>query len=58
MHCAKAVLRSHLWQPDQWPDLGGLAPAACILLDHARPPGMTLEQMEKRLQHGYETQLY
>jgi len=29
-----------------------------MLLDHARPDGMTLEQMERRLQHGYETQLY
>ena len=58
MHCAKAFLRSKLWEPEQWPDLARLAPAACMLLDHARPAGMTLEQMEKRLQVVYETQLY
>ncbi len=58
MHCAKAFIRSHLWEPERWPDLAGLAPAACMLLDHARPEGMTLEQMEQRLQLGYEKGLY
>jgi len=58
LHCAKAFRRSGLWQPETWPDLATLASAARMLLDHARPDGMTLEQMERRLQHGYETQLY
>jgi PPOX class probable FMN-dependent enzyme len=58
MHCAKAFVRSRLWEPAHWPDLDGLSCAAQMLLDHARPDGMTLEQMERRLQHGYETQLY
>jgi PPOX class probable FMN-dependent enzyme len=58
MHCAKAFIRSSLWQPARWPDLDGLASAACMLLDHARPDGMTLEQMERRLQDGYDKQLY
>ena len=51
MHCGKASLRSHLWQPERWPDVNGLASAACMLLDHARPAGMTLEQMERRLEN-------
>jgi PPOX class probable FMN-dependent enzyme len=58
MHCAKAFIRSRLWQPEQWPRIDDLPSAACMLLDHAKPAGMTLEQMEKRLQHGYQTQLY
>jgi PPOX class probable FMN-dependent enzyme len=58
LHCAKAFKRSRLWQPAAWPELAGLPSAAQMLLDHARPEGMTLEQMERRLQHGYDTQLY
>jgi PPOX class probable FMN-dependent enzyme len=49
MHCGKASLRSNLWQPNRWPDLSDLQSAACMLLAHARPDGMTLEQMERRL---------
>ena len=50
MHCGKASLRSSLWQQERWPDTANLASAACMLLDHARPAGMTLEQMERRLE--------
>ena len=58
LHCAKAFKRSSLWRPEAWPDIGGLASAACMLMAHARPDGMTLEQMEQRLRHSYTTQLY
>ncbi len=58
VHCGKASLRSHLWQPERWPDISALPSAACILLDHARPAGMTVEQMERRLEDGYEKTLY
>jgi PPOX class probable FMN-dependent enzyme len=58
MHCAKAFKRSKLWNADQWPDPTALTPAAQMLLDHAKPEGMTVEQMERRLQEGYEKTLY
>ena len=58
MHCAKAFIRSSLWQPERWPDLSTLESAACMLLDHARPEGWTVEQMERRLRDGYEKTLY
>ena len=58
LHCAKAFKRSGLWQPEAWPDRSGLAPAAKMFLDHARPDGVSLEQMEQRLQEGYERRLY
>jgi PPOX class probable FMN-dependent enzyme len=38
LHCAAAILRSHLWQPDAWPDLVGLPKAAQIWKDHAAAP--------------------
>lgn len=58
MHCAKAFKRSKLWDVAQWPDPTALTPAARMLLDHAKPEGMTVEQMERRLQEGYEKNLY
>ena len=58
MHCAKAFKRSSLWQPDQWPDISDMAPAACMLFDHAKPADMTLEDIAKRLDLGYKTTLY
>ena len=58
LHCAKAFKRSSLWRPEAWPDISALPSAACMLLAHARPDGMTLEQMEQRLRHSYDTTLY
>jgi PPOX class probable FMN-dependent enzyme len=58
LHCAKAFKRSSLWRPEAWPDISTLSSAACMLLAHARPEGMTLEQMEQRLKHSYDTTLY
>jgi len=58
LHCAKAFKRSRLWRTETWPDPGALASMARMLLDQARPDGMTLEDMERRLHHGYTTQLY
>ena len=56
-HCAKAFKRSGLWEPAGWPDLSEVPSGARVFLDHARPAGMTLEQMERRLDEGYRTQL-
>jgi PPOX class probable FMN-dependent enzyme len=58
LHCAKAFKRSSLWHPEAWPDISTLASAACMLLAHAQPDGMTVEQMEERLRVSYQTQVY
>jgi uncharacterized protein len=58
LHCAKAFKRSKLWQPALWPDPAAVPSMARMLLDQAKPEGMTVEDLEKRLQHGYTTQLY
>jgi len=48
IHCGKASFRSHLWDPLRWPDVSELASPGCMLLDHARPAGMTVEAMDQR----------
>src|SRR3989442_14657851 len=58
LHCAKAFKRSRLWQRHQWPDQAGRASRGQLFLDQAKPAGMTIEQMERRLDEGYQQRLY
>src|SRR6185295_939641 len=48
IHCGKASFRSQLWEPPHWPDVSGLASPGCMLHEHAKPGGMTVEAMEQR----------
>ena len=34
LHCPKCIIRSHLWEPDAWPDLAGTPAYARVLIDH------------------------
>lgn len=38
MHCAKCMIRSHLWQPESWPSLEGLPTLAEAMKDAAAMP--------------------
>jgi PPOX class probable FMN-dependent enzyme len=58
IHCAKAFKRSGLWEPARWPDLAGLASPAQMLFDHTRPPGATVEDLDRALQDSYTKRLY
>ena len=54
IHCAKALKRSGLWDPDRWPDHSGMATPACMLRDHIGLD-MTVEQSQARLDESYAT---
>jgi PPOX class probable FMN-dependent enzyme len=58
IHCAKAFKRAGLWEPARWPDLAGLASPARMLFDHTRPPGATVEDVDRALQDSYAKRLY
>lgn len=58
IHCAKAFKRSGLWEPERWPTLEGMASPARMLFDHTRPPGTTVEELDRVLQDGYRQRLY
>jgi hypothetical protein len=58
LHCAKCMKRSGLWEPARWPDLAGLASPAQMFRDHARLGHMTVEELDHRLQEGYQKNLY
>lgn len=53
IHCAKALRRSGLWEPDRWPDTSDMATPACIFRDHMRLP-KSLPEMEEFLDDAYE----
>ena len=55
LHCAKAFIRSRLWDPASWPE--ELPSPARIFRDHAASPGGEAE-MEERLAEGYRSRLW
>ena len=54
-HCGKALIRSHLWQPEQWPARAGLASLGQALADQigtidvATAEALVAESIAKRL---------
>jgi uncharacterized protein len=56
IHCAKALIRSGLWQPDGWPQ--ELPSASRILRDHIQVADLTTEDVAARLEKGYRETLY
>jgi uncharacterized protein len=57
LHCAKALVRSRLWQTESWPDLATV-PTGAELLKSATPTDMTLEELAISLEEGVRTRLY
>ncbi|KEO83897.1 pyridoxamine 5'-phosphate oxidase family protein [Tumebacillus flagellatus] len=58
VHCAKALKRSKLWQPESWLSRDQLPNPAEMLRDHCKLPGMTTEQIAESLQESYTKRLY
>jgi uncharacterized protein len=56
IHCAKAFIRSSLWDPDSWSE--ELPSASAILRDHIDMPEVTVDQVAARLEEGYAKTLY
>ena len=57
-HCAKALIRSKLWNPDSWLAKNKLPSVPHMLVAHSKTPNVTAEQVAKELQEGYKTRLY
>ena len=57
LHCAKAFKRSHLWQPEQWPQRDGLARPAQIWKDHMALTE-TVDEVERWVDEDYRTRMY
>lgn len=57
LHCAKAFIRSGLWQPASWQAADGIARPAEIWRDHARMT-VELDDLEAYLDDNYANELY
>jgi PPOX class probable FMN-dependent enzyme len=58
LHCAKAFIRSALWNHERWPSPDALPSLACMLFDQIRPKDVTLQDYERDIEEGYATRLY
>jgi uncharacterized protein len=58
MHCAKALKRSHVWEPSSWPEKESLPRSAAIIADHAKKLRWTEGQVAAAMQESYEKRLY
>jgi uncharacterized protein len=58
LQCAKALLRSKLWEPHERPDLRSLPCAAEMLADHVQMPEYDTANMQALLDGAYKNNLY
>ena len=58
IHCAKAFLRSKLWQPETWLEKEELPVVAKVLADHINSENFSSEEIETVLKESYLKRLY
>ena len=57
MHCSKCMIRSRLWQQDDWPDRSSVATLAEAMIAHAAPKE-SVGEMEAIIDGDRENRLY
>lgn len=57
IHCAKCMIRSHLWAVDQWPDVAALPSITQILIDHAQL-SESAAVVQAQIDESYRERLY
>lgn len=58
LQCAKALIRSHLWEPHEKLDATHVACAAEMLVDQAQMPEFDVAKMQALLDGAYKNNLY
>jgi uncharacterized protein len=56
-HCGKAIVRSNLWQPDEWGSIDGLPTYGQALVDHGKL-SIAVDELDQGLKAHEETTLY
>jgi uncharacterized protein len=57
MHCAKCMIRSHLWEPALWPSLDGVPSLAEAIVAHAKMDTSVVE-LQARIEDDARSRLY
>ena len=58
LHCAKACMRSQVWDPQTWLPKEELPSAPQIYRDHRDTPGLTVAQVEAELEESFRTRMW
>ncbi|MSQ08429.1 MAG: pyridoxamine 5'-phosphate oxidase family protein [Dehalococcoidia bacterium] len=58
IHCAKAIIRSSLWQPETWQPVGDFPTLGQMLLDQTRRTDCTVEELDAQVKESYAHRLY
>jgi uncharacterized protein len=57
MHCAKCMIRSHLWEPALWPSLDGVPSLAEAIVAHAKMD-TSVAELQARIDDDARSRLY
>jgi hypothetical protein len=57
LHCAKCVVRSGIWEQEKWPEMGGLASLARVVVDQGKATNSE-ERMQSLINESYRDRLY
>jgi PPOX class probable FMN-dependent enzyme len=57
LHCPKCIVRSHLWQPDHWPDTSDVPTLGEAMVAHGRLTE-SVEEMQAIIENDRKTRLY
>ena len=55
--CGKCIIRSHLWEPEHWPDIDSVPSLAQALVDHSKP-AENIEELQSMIDTSYRDRLY
>lgn len=58
IHCAKAFMRSGLWEPNSWGNKETLPSASKILFEHAKLANTSIDTIKEILEESYTKRLY
>jgi uncharacterized protein len=58
LHCAKALKRARLWADDYRVERAQLPTLGRMIVEQARPAGLTAEEADARIEADYRTNLY
>ncbi len=58
LHCAKALRRARLWTDDYRIDRKQLPTLGRMIVEQAKPVGLTAEEADARIENDYRTNLY
>lgn len=58
LHCGKALKRSRLWSDDYRVAKGTIPTLGRMIVEQVNPPGVSVEEAEKRVEESYRTRLY